>query len=226
MNKLIVYNINGEKKEEVEVDSKLFPEKVNRGLIYYAVLQQLASKRKGTACTKEKGEVSGGGKKPWKQKGTGRARQGSIRAPQWRGGGVIFGPKPRSFKYDIPKKARRKALFIAIADKIKNNNLILLDEFKILETKTKNFMQILKNLKVANEKVLIVYDEKNNNIIKSGRNIDNVGFSRVSSLNVYDILNSNKLIITKDAFLKKIGTGSFLQQEINPSPSAETETKK
>lgn len=223
MSTLPVYNINGEKKEEMEINQKILDVKISKGLIYYAVLRQLANKRRGTAYTKTKGEVRGGGRKPWKQKGTGRARQGSIRAPQWKGGGVVFGPRPRSYKYNLPKKAKKKALFMAIADKIKNNNLILLNEFNLTDGKTKNFVKILDAFKILSEKVLIVYSNGMGDILKAGRNIKNVNFINVSSLNIYDVLKNDKLLTTKDIF-KKLGTGSFLQQEINPSPS--TETKK
>lgn len=206
MSTLPVYNINGEKKEEMEINQKILDVKISKGLIYYAVLRQLANKRRGTACTKTKGEVRGGGRKPWRQKGTGRARQGSIRAPQWKGGGVVFGPRPRSYKYNLPKKAKKKALFMAIADKIKNNNLILLNEFNLTDGKTKNFVKILDALQITKEKILIVWGLSPEgtvpiDILKAGRNIKNVNFINVLSLNIYDVLKNDKLLTTKDIFL-------------------------
>jgi len=201
MPKVNVYNILGEQVEEIELKDDIFGVDVNEHVLYEVVKNQLANKRQGTQSAKTRAEVRGGGRKPWRQKGTGRARQGSIRAPHWVGGGVAFAPKPRDYSYKVPKKVKRLAMKSALSSKVLNEEIIVLDELSLEEPKTKEMAKILANIK-AGKKALIVMDEKDMNIIKSARNIPNVQISLVNTLNVYDILNFDSFIITKDAVRK------------------------
>jgi large subunit ribosomal protein L4 len=201
MPKVNVYNILGEQVEEIELKDDIFGVEVNEHVLYEVVKNQLANKRQGTQSAKTRAEVRGGGRKPWRQKGTGRARQGSIRAPHWVGGGVAFAPKPRDYSYKVPKKVKRLAMKSALSSKVLNEEIIVLDELSLEEPKTKEMAKILANIK-AGKKALIVMDEKDMNIIKSARNIPNVQVSLVNTLNVYDILNFDSFIITKDAVRK------------------------
>lgn len=200
MPKVDLYNINGEVVGDFELSSNVFGVEVNSVAIHSVVLNQLANKRQGTFSTKTKSEVRGGGKKPWKQKGTGRARQGSTRSAQWIKGGIIFGPKPRSFRYSLPKKLRRVALKSALSTKVAEKEILVLDELKLENIKTREMAKILNKLNTNN--TLIVISENDSNIIKSARNIPGVKTALVSTLNVYDIMKYEKFIITKDAVSK------------------------
>lgn len=197
MPKVAVLNIKGEQVGEIELSDAVFGVKVNVPVMHEAVLSYLASQRQGTHSTKKRGEVRGGGIKPWRQKGTGRARQGSIRAPQWIKGGVVFGPKPRDYAYELPKKVKRLALKSALSSKVRDNEIIVLDDFKVDEPKTKKVAELLKNLNVKNALIVIPSDE--NNVELSARNIPGIKTLHANSLNVYDILKYDKFIITKNA---------------------------
>lgn len=201
MPKVSVYNLLGEQVGEIDLKDDIFGAEINEHAMYEVVKNHLANKRQGTQSAKTRAEVRGGGRKPWRQKGTGRARQGSIRAPHWTGGGVVFAPKPRDYSYSVPKKVKRVALKSALSSKVLENEIIVLDELNLNEPKTKEMVKILENIK-ADKKALIVMDEKNENIIKSARNIPNVETTLVNTLNVYDILKYNSFIITKDAVRK------------------------
>ena len=201
MPKVNVYNMLGEKVREIELDENVFGIEVNQHVVYEVVKNHLANRRQGTQSAKTRAEVRGGGRKPWRQKGTGRARHGSIRAPQWVGGGVVFAPKPRDYSYKLPKKIKRLAMKSALSSKVANNEIIVLEELSLDQPKTKEMVNILSNIK-AGKKALIVMDEKDVNVIKSARNIPNVQTTLVNTLNVYDILNHDSFIITKDAVRK------------------------
>ncbi|MCR3954722.1 MAG: 50S ribosomal protein L4 [Gudongella sp.] len=201
MPKVNVYNMLGELVEEMELSDAVFGVEVNEHVVYEVVKNQLANKRQGTQSAKTRAEVRGGGRKPWRQKGTGRARQGSIRSPQWKGGGVVFAPKPRDYSYSVPKKVRRLAMKSALTDKLQNNEIIVVDGMNFDAPKTKEMVNMLNNLK-ADKKALIVMDEKNVNVIRSAGNIPNVATTLVNTLNVYDILKYNSFIITKEAVKK------------------------
>jgi large subunit ribosomal protein L4 len=194
--------INKENKSvgKVELPDDIFGVEINKALLYEAVHNHLANKRQGNAATKTKGLVSGGGKKPYKQKGTGRARAGSNRSPLWRGGGTIFGPQPRDYSYKLPKKAKWLALSTALAAKFKDNEVVIIDNFTIDQPKTKTVMSMLNGMGLKN--VLIISPEKNLNLELAVRNIPGVNISRVSELNVYSILAHEKLLIIKDAIEK------------------------
>lgn len=201
MPKVNVYNISGEQVDEIELKDSIFNVEINEHVMYEMVKNHLANKRQGTQSAKTRAEVRGGGRKPWRQKGTGRARQGSIRAPHWKGGGVVFAPKPRDYSYTIPKKIRRIAMKSAFSSKVLENEIIVLDELNLTEPKTKKMVEILNNLNVS-KKALIVMNEKNDNVIKSVKNIPNAKATLVNTLNVYDILNYDYFIITKEAVSK------------------------
>jgi large subunit ribosomal protein L4 len=190
---LDVYNINKEKVTQVEVDERIFDSEVKEHLFYEIIRAQLANRRSGTACTKTRGEVSGGGRKPWKQKGTGRARSGSSRSPVWRGGGVSFGPKPRDYSYTVPKKVKRIALCSALTKKRREEKLMILDKFDLAEVKTKAFTSIMNRL--GNQRVLII-DDDNRNLCLSARNVPHVKVLSPQGLNLYDILYHDGLYIT------------------------------
>jgi len=183
---------------EIELRDEIFGVEVNEVALHQVVQMQLANKRQGTQSAKTRGEVSGGGRKPWRQKGTGRARQGSIRAPQWIKGGVVFAPKPRDYSYTLPKKLRRIAMKSALSSKVNSNDLIVIDSISLDQPKTKEMFRILRNLN-ADRKALVVLDRNDEIIKKSSRNIPGVKTALVNTLNVYDILNYDKFIIVKDA---------------------------
>lgn len=201
MPKTDVYNMNGEKVGEIELNDTIFGVEVSSHILHMAVVNQLANKRQGTQSTKTRGEVRGGGRKPWRQKGTGRARQGSIRAPQWIKGGIALGPKPRSYKYRLPKKVRRLALKSALTTKVNAQDIIVLDKLDFDQIKTKQMAKVLNNLKVDSS-ALIVLSDKNERVEKSARNIPNVKTVLYNTINVYDILKYDKFIITEDAVKK------------------------
>ena len=197
MAKVSVYNIEGSQVGEIELNDSVFGVEVNEHLVHMAVVAQLAAKRQGTQSAKTRAEVSGGGKKPWRQKGTGHARQGSTRAPQWTGGGVVFAPKPRTYTIKMNKKERRLALKSALTSRVNENKLIVLDSFNMDEIKTKKFQAVMNNLKVS--KALVVMTEKNDNIVLSARNIPAVKTALTNTINVYDILKYDTVVVTKDA---------------------------
>lgn len=201
MPKVNVYNILGEQVEDIDLKDDIFDIEVNETAMYEMVKNHLANRRRGTQSVKTRTEVRGGGRKPWRQKGTGRARQGSIRAPHWKGGGVTFAPKPRDYSYRVPKKVRKLAIKSALTSKVLNGEIIVLDELNIEEPKTKEMVKILDSIK-ANKKALIVMDESNENVMKSIRNIPNVEVTIANTLNVYDILKYDSFIITKAAVRK------------------------
>ena len=198
MPKVNVYNIEGKVVSEVQLSDSIFGIKPNKVVMHMAVVNYLANQRQGTQSTLTRSEVRGGGRKPWRQKGTGNARQGSIRAPQWRHGGIALGPKPRDYSYSLNKKVKRLALKSALSDKVGLENLIVLDSLALEDYKTKRMIEILSNLGV-DKKALIVMSEPDNKIKKSAANIPGVTTTLVNTINVYDILNNEKLIIVKDA---------------------------
>ena len=202
MPKIDVYNIEGKKVSDVELSENVFGVEPNEAVVHSVLVNYMANQRQGTQSTKTRSEVSGGGRKPWKQKGTGRARQGSIRATQWIKGGIALGPKPRSYKYTVNKKERRLAIKSMLSSKLIENEIIVLDAIPFKEIKTKNMANVLNNLKVEG-KTLIVLPEKNENVQKSARNIEGVKTSLVNTMNAYDLLKYKKLIVTLDA-VKKI----------------------
>ncbi|MCK9268692.1 MAG: 50S ribosomal protein L4 [Alkaliphilus sp.] len=201
MPKVTIYNISGDQVGEIELSDDVFGIEINENAMYEVVKNQLANKRQGTQSTKTRAEVRGGGRKPWRQKGTGRARVGSSRSPLWIGGGVSFAPKPRDYSYRLPKKIRKLAMKSALTSKVNNDEIIVLDGLNISAPRTKEMVNILNNLN-ADKKALIVMDEKNDAVIKSARNIPGVKTTSVNTLNVYDILKYDKFIITKDAVQK------------------------
>ncbi len=192
-------NMSGADVETLQLNEKVFGAKVNRHLMWEVVRMQLAGRRAGTACTKTRGEVRGGGRKPWPQKGTGRARQGSIRAPHWVGGGVVFGPKPRDYGYSIPKKARRAAVRSALTARFRDGDIIFLDKIELENHKTKTAVAFLKGLGLEGQKVLIVVEDIDFNLDRSTRNIPYVKVLKAEAVNVYDLLNADKILITKAA---------------------------
>lgn len=198
MPKVSMFNTKGEQVGEIELSDDIFGVEVRPDIMHRAVVNYLANQRQGTASTLTRAEVSGGGRKPWRQKGTGRARHGSIRSPLWRSGGIIFGPKPRSYKAAMPKKLKRFALKSALSAKVADNELIVLDELSLEAPKTKEMISILKNLN-ADKKALIVIAGKDENVEKSARNLPAVKTTYVNTLNIYDILDYDNLIITKEA---------------------------
>ncbi len=188
--------------EKIHLRDDVFSVSAKDGVVHGAVVNFLANQRQGTHATKTKGLVSGGGKKPWKQKHTGRARAGSIRSPLWRGGGIIFGPQPRDYSYNIPKKVKRLALLSAFQEKISSGGIIIIDNFAIEKPKTKEMVSILNNLGLTNKSVLIVIPEKDDKVTLSARNIPGVGIVRASDLNTYDVIAFNTLLMTKDAVIR------------------------
>ena len=196
-----VYNMEGKEVGKIDLNDAIFGVEVNEHLVHMAVLQQLADKRQGTQKAKTRSEVSGGGRKPWRQKGTGHARQGSIRAPQWKGGGVVFAPVPRDYSFKMNKKEKRAALKSALTDKAQNNNLIVVDELKFDEIKTKKFAEVMNNLK-ATRKARVVLADNDQNVVLSARNLAEANTTLTNTLNVYDIVNARTLVLTKDAVAK------------------------
>ena len=195
-----VYNMEGKEVGTIELNDAVFGVEVNEHLVHMAVVLQLANNRQGTQKAKTRAEVSGGGRKPWRQKGTGHARQGSIRAPQWKGGGVVFAPVPRDYSFKMNKKEKQAALKSVLSDKVAGGNLIVLDELKFDEIKTKNFVNVMKNLKV--ESGLVVLAENDQNVVMSAKNVAEVNTAQVNAINVYDILKAKTLVLTKDAVSK------------------------
>ena len=192
-----VYNMEGQEVGTIELNDSIFAANVNEHLVHMAVVQQLANNRQGTQSAKTRAEVSGGGKKPWRQKGTGHARQGSTRAPQWTGGGVVFAPKPRDYSFKLNKKEKRAALKSVLTTKVNTNKFIVVDELKFDTIKTKNMVAVLKNLNA--NKALVVLNEKDETVIKSANNIPNVQTALTSTINVYDILKHDTMVVTKAA---------------------------
>ena len=195
-----VFNMEGKEVGTIELNDAVFGVEVNEHLVHMAVVQQLANNRQGTQKAKTRSEVSGGGRKPWRQKGTGHARQGSTRSPQWTGGGVVFAPVPRDYSFKLNKKEKRAALKSALSDKVANNNLIVVDELKFDEIKTKNFVNVMNKLKVV--KGLVVLAENDEKVYMSGRNVEGTNTALVNTINVYDIVNAKTLVLTKDAVAK------------------------
>ena len=201
MPKIDVYDINGKKVKELELNEAVFGIEPNEAVVHSVLVNFLANQRQGTQNTKTRSEVSGGGKKPWRQKGTGRARQGSIRAPQWIKGGIALGPKPRSYKFTVNKKERALAIRSVLSAKVLENELVVVDNMPLKEIKTKEMVKSLNNLKLE-VKALIMLPTKNENIQKSARNIEGVKTTLVETINVYDLLNYNKLVVTEDTVKK------------------------
>jgi len=195
-----VKNIRGESVGNMELSDSVFGIEINKHAVHMAVVQYLANQRQGTKSTKTRSEVKGGGRKPWRQKGTGRARQGSIRSPQWTGGGVVFAPKPRNFAFKLNKKLKRLALKSVLTDKVQNEKLVVLDELNLPEIKTKAMANVCASLKL--DKALFVMDGSNTNVILSARNIPSIKTSAVNTINVYDIMKYDSLVVTKEAVLK------------------------
>lgn len=193
-----VYNMEGKEVGTMELNDAVFGVEVNEHLVHMAVVQQLANNRQGTQKAKTRSEVSGGGRKPWRQKGTGHARQGSTRSPQWTGGGVVFAPSPRDYSFKLNRKEKRAALKSALTDKVQSNKLIVIDELKFDEIKTKSFKNVLDNLKI-NSKSLVVLNEKDEKVVLSARNIPTVKTALTNTINVYDILNAQTVVLTKEA---------------------------
>ena len=201
MPKIDVYDIEGKKVSTVDLKEEIFGIEPNEAVVHSVLVNFLANQRQGTQSTKTRSEVSGGGRKPWRQKGTGRARQGSIRAPQWIKGGIALGPKPRSYKYTVNKKERQLAVKSVLSSKVLENELVVVDNLPLKEIKTKEMVKALSNLKVEG-KALIMLPEKNENVQKSARNIEGVKTTLVETINVYDLLKYNKLVVTEDTVKK------------------------
>ncbi|ADM36177.1 50S ribosomal protein L4 [Bacillus subtilis] len=201
MPKVALYNQNGSTAGDIELNASVFGIEPNESVVFDAILMQRASLRQGTHKVKNRSEVRGGGRKPWRQKGTGRARQGSIRSPQWRGGGVVFGPTPRSYSYKLPKKVRRLAIKSVLSSKVNDNNIIVLEDLTLDTAKTKEMAAILKGLSVE-KKALIVTADANEAVALSARNIPGVTVVEANGINVLDVVNHEKLLITKAAVEK------------------------
>ena len=197
MAKVSVYNMEGKEVETIDLSDAVFGVEVNEHLVHMAVKQQLANKRQGTKKAKTRSEVSGGGRKPWRQKGTGHARQGSTRAPQWTGGGVVFAPVPRDYSFKLNKKEKRAALKSALTSRVQENKLIVIDELKFNEIKTKNFVNVMNNLNL--NKAYVVINENDQNVVLSARNIPTVKTALTNTINTYDIMNGGTVVLTKDA---------------------------
>ena len=195
-----VYNIEGKEVGKIDLNDAVFGVEINEHLVHMAVVNQLANNRQGTQKAKTRSEVSGGGRKPWRQKGTGHARQGSTRAPQWTGGGVVFAPVPRDYSFKMNKKEKRAALKSALTAKVEEKKFVVVDEIKFDEIKTKNFANILKNLEVS--KALVVLEDGNDNAVISAKNIADVKTAAINTINVYDVLKYNTVIATKAAVAK------------------------
>lgn len=197
MAEVSVLNMEGNEVEKLNLNDNIFGVEINEHLVHLAVVSQLANNRQGTQSAKTRSEVRGGGRKPWRQKGTGHARQGSIRAPQWTGGGVVFAPKPREYSKKLNKKERRLALKSALTSRVNENKFIVVDEFKFEDVKTKNVANMLNNLNV--KKALVIMGDKNDNLILSARNIPGVKTALTSTINVYDILKYDTVVVSKEA---------------------------
>ena len=195
-----VYNMEGKEVGTIELNDAVFGVEVNEHLVHLAVVQQLANNRQGTQKAKTRAEVSGGGRKPWRQKGTGHARQGSTRSPQWTGGGVVFAPTPRDYSFKMNKKEKQLALKSALTSKVNDSKLIVVDELKMDAIKTKDFKAVMTNLKA--NKALVVMAEKDENVVMSAKNIPDVNTALTSTINVYDIMKAGTVVLTKDAVAK------------------------
>ncbi len=192
-----VYNIEGKEVDKLELNDSVFGVEINEHLVHMAVVAQLANKRQGTQSAKTRAEVRGGGRKPWRQKGTGHARQGSTRSPQWTGGGVVFAPKPRDYSMKLNKKEKANAIKSVLTSKVNEEKFIVLDEFKLDEIKTKKFVEVMNNLEVA--KALVVTKDNDQNLVMSAKNVPTVKTALTNTINVYDILKYDTVVITKDA---------------------------
>ena len=197
MANVTVYNMEGNEVGTMELNDAVFGVEINEHLVHLAVVRQLANKRQGTQKAKTRSEVSGGGRKPWRQKGTGHARQGSIRAPQWTGGGVVFAPVPRDYEVKMNKKERRAALKSALTSKVQDNKLVVVGSLALAEVKTKEMQRVLTNLKA--EKALVITASDDKNVVLSARNIADVQTATVNTMNVYDVMKHNTVVVTKDA---------------------------
>ena len=197
MAKVSVYNMEGKEVGTMDLNDSIFAVEINEHLVHMAVVQQLANNRQGTQKAKTRSEVSGGGRKPWRQKGTGHVRQGSTRSPQWTGGGVVFAPTPRDYSFKLNKKEKRAALKSALTSVVNENKFIVVDEFKLDAIKTKDFAKVLTNLNV--EKALVVLDSNDKNVVMSAKNIPTVKTALTNTINVYDILKYNTVVVTKAA---------------------------
>ena len=197
MAKVSVYNMEGKVVGDMDLNDSIFAVEINEHLVHMAVVQQLANNRQGTQKAKTRSEVSGGGRKPWRQKGTGHARQGSTRSPQWTGGGIVFAPTPRDYSFKLNKKEKRAALKSALTSRVNENKLIVVDELKLDAIKTKDFAKVMANLNV--EKALVVLDENDKNVVMSAKNIPTVKTALTNTINVYDILKYNTVVVTKAA---------------------------
>ncbi len=197
MANVAVYNMEGKEVDKIELNDSIFGVEINEHLVHMAVLQQLANKRQGTQKAKTRSEVRGGGRKPWRQKGTGHARQGSTRSPQWTGGGVVFAPTPRDYSFKLNKKEKRAALKSALTSRVIENKFVVLDELKLDEIKTKKFVEVLKNLNV--EKALVILNDMDEKVIASAANIPTVKTTQTNELNVFDVLKYDTVVVTKAA---------------------------
>ena len=197
MANVAVYNMEGKEVDKIELNDSIFGVEINEHLVHMAVLQQLANKRQGTQKAKTRSEVRGGGRKPWRQKGTGHARQGSTRSPQWTGGGVVFAPTPRDYSSKLNKKEKRAALKSALTSRVVENKFVVVDELKLDEIKTKKFVEVLKNLNV--EKALVVLNDMDEKVIASAANIPTVKTTQTNELNVFDVLKYDTVVVTKAA---------------------------
>ena len=197
MANVAVYNMEGKEVDKIELNDSIFGVEINEHLVHMAVLQQLANKRQGTQKAKTRSEVRGGGRKPWRQKGTGHARQGSTRSPQWTGGGVVFAPTPRDYSFKLNKKEKRAALKSALTSRVDENKFVVVDELKLDEIKTKKFVEVLKNLNV--EKALVVLNDMDEKVIASAANIPTVKTTQTNELNVFDVLKYDTVVVTKAA---------------------------
>ena len=197
MAKVSVYNMEGKEVGNMDLNDAVFGVEINEHLVHMAVVQQLANNRQGTQKAKTRSEVSGGGRKPWRQKGTGHARQGSTRSPQWTGGGVVFAPAPRDYSFKLNKKEKRAALKSALTSRVQENKLIVIDEFKLDEVKTKKFAEVMGNLKI--DKALVVLADNDQNVVLSAKNIPTIKTASTGTINVYDVLKYNTVFLTKAA---------------------------
>ena len=197
MANVAVYNMEGKEVDKIELNDSIFGVEINEHLVHMAVLQQLANKRQGTQKAKTLSEVRGGGRKPWRQKGTGHARQGSTRSPQWTGGGVVFAPTPRDYSFKLNKKEKRAALKSALTSRVVENKFVVVDELKLDEIKTKKFVEVLKNLNV--EKALVILNDMDEKVIASAANIPTVKTTQTNELNVFDVLKYDTVVVTKAA---------------------------
>lgn len=202
MPRVAVYNMEGEQVGDIELKDEIFGVPANEGLVHQAVVRYLANQRQGTVKTKTRGEVSGGGRKPWRQKGTGRARHGSIRSPIWVGGGTVFGPQPRDYRQRLPKKARRAALRSALSSKVAAGELVVLDALELAEPKTRRVVEMLEKFDAGRGSALFVTPETDKNVVLSVRNLPRASASRAGDLNVYEVLVHEKLFVTRDAVAK------------------------